>query len=134
MTTIVRFNADHRQYAVPVDHVTEVCSASDLTPLPESRAGVAGLMRRGDDAITVLSMAGARPASGEHIIVLDEGGLTFGLLVDEVTGVQTLTEDEIGRVPPGQDRETVVGVFTPQEAGDEIVLVLDCAALRGRLS
>ena len=134
MTTIVRFEAEQRQYAVPVDHVTEVCSASDLTPLPEPRAGVAGLMRRGDDAITILSMTADRRSSGDHIIVIDEGGLTFGLLVDQVTGVQDVTDEEISRIPPGQDRETVVGVFTPPEALDEIVLVLDCAALRGRLS
>lgn len=134
MTTIVRFRADHRQYAVPVEHVTEVRSASDLTPLPESRAGVAGLMRRGDDAITVLSVVGDHRDAGEHIIVIDEGGLTFGLLVDQVTGVHVVADDQIGPVPPGQDRETVVGVLTPRDASDEIVLVLDCAALRGRLS
>lgn len=131
MTTIVRFRAPAGQYALPVEHVTEVRSASDLTPLPEPRAGVAGLMRRGDDALTVLSVLGE---PGEHIIVIDEGGLTFGLLVSQVTGVHAVSPEELGPPPPGQDRVTVAAVLTPKgETGDELILLLDCAALRGRL-
>jgi chemotaxis signal transduction protein len=128
VTTVVRFRAPNGEYALPVDHVSEVRSSTDLTPLPEPRAGVAGLLRRGDEAITVLSVLGQ---PGEHVIVMEEGGLTFGLLVSEVTGVQALDDGDIGPPPPGQDRATVSGVL----AGDDgLVLLLDCAALRGRLS
>jgi chemotaxis signal transduction protein len=128
VTTLVRFRAPTGEYALPVEHVTEVRSAADLAPLPAPREGVAGLMRRGDDAVTVLSVLGT---PGEHIVVLDEGGLTFGLLVSEVTGVISVTDAEVGPPPPGQDRATVCGVLT---GDDGIVLVLDSAALRGRLA
>jgi chemotaxis signal transduction protein len=126
--TVVRFRAPAGEYALEVEHVNEVRSSADLTSLPEPRPGVAGLVRRGDDAITVLSVLGE---PGDHIIVLEDGGLTFGLLVEEVTGVQQIQDAEIGPPPPGQDRATVSGVL----AGDEgLVLLLDCASLRGRLS
>ena len=128
MTTLVRFRAPSGEYALPVEHVTEVRSAADLAPLPAPREGVAGLMRRGDDAVTVLSVLGT---PGAHIVVLDEGGLTFGLLVSEVTGVISVTDDQVGPPPPGQDRATVSGVLTGE---DGIVMVLDSAALRGRLA
>jgi chemotaxis signal transduction protein len=128
MKTIVRFRAPAGEYALPVEHVNEVRSSADLTALPEPRPGVAGLMRRGDDAITVLSVLGE---PGDHIIVLEDGGLTFGLLVEEVTGVQEIQDAEIGPPPPGQDRATVSGVLAADEG---LVLLLDCAALRGRLS
>lgn len=132
MTTVVRFRGEAGQYALPVEHVTEVRSAIDLTPLPEPRTGVAGLMRRGDDAVTVLSVLGE---AGKHIIVLEEGGLTFGLLVGEVTGVYAVSDEDVGAVPHGQDRDTVVGVLAPpDDAGGELILLLDCAALRQRLS
>ena len=128
MTTLVRFRAPSGEYALPVDRVTEVRSAADLTPLPTPREGVAGLMRRGDDAVTVLSVLGS---PGEHVIELDDGGLTFGLLVSQVLGVVSVTDEELGPPPSGQDRTTVSGVITGE---DGIVLVLDCAALRGRLT
>ncbi|MEA3018641.1 MAG: purine-binding chemotaxis protein CheW [Actinomycetota bacterium] len=128
MTTVVRFRAPAGSYALPVEHVTEVRSAAELTPLPEPRAGVAGLMRRAGDALTVLSVLGE---PGAHIIVIDEGGLTFGLLVAEVTGVHTVADDQISPPPPGQDRVTVAGVLA---ADDGLVLLLDSAALRERLT
>ena len=128
MTTLVRFRASTGEYALPVEHVTEVRSAADLTPLPAPREGVAGLMRRGDDAVTVLSVLGT---SGDHVIVLHQGDLTFGLLVSQVTGVQALTDEQIGPPPPGQDRAAVSGVVNDE---DHLVLVLDCAALAGRLA
>ena len=127
-TTLVRFRAPTGEYALPVEHVTEVRSAAELAPLPAPRDGVAGLMRRGDDAVTVLSVLGS---SGEHVIVVDEGGLTFGLLVSEVTGVIAVSDEQLGPPPPGQDRATVSSVLTGEEG---IVMVLDTAALRGRLT
>ena len=124
----MRFRAPAGEYALGVEHVNEVRSSADLTSLPEPRAGVAGLMRRGDDAITVLSVLGE---PGDHVIVLEDGGLTFGLLVEEVTGVHEIQDAEIGPPPPGQDRATVSGVLAGAEG---LVLLLDCTALRGRLS
>ena len=75
----VRFRAPAGEYALPVEHVNEVRSSADLTALPEPRAGVAGLMRRGDDAITVLSVLGE---PGDHVIVMEDDGLTFGTNAD----------------------------------------------------
>jgi chemotaxis signal transduction protein len=125
---LVRFRSTEGAYAVPVEKVVQVRSAGELRSLPEPRSGVAGLLRQGDEAVTVLSLGGA---VGEQVLVIDDGGLTFGLLVAEVLGVQSVRDDEIRPPPPGQDRATVAGVL----AGDDgLVLVLDCAALRGRLS
>jgi chemotaxis signal transduction protein len=126
MTTLVRFRAPSGQYALPIDRVTEVRSSTDLTPLPTPRDGVAGLLRRGEDAVTVLSVLGS---PGDHVIVLDEDGLTFGLLVSEVTGVQTVGEGDVGPPPTGQRDATVAGVL----AGEQLVLVLDPGALREHL-
>jgi chemotaxis signal transduction protein len=77
--------------------------------------------------MTVLSVLGE---PGDHVIVIEEGGLTFGLLVEQVTGVHTVDDEEIGPPPPGQDRVTVSGVLAD---GDGLVLLLDCSALRVRL-
>ena len=124
----MRFRAAETAYALPVEHVAEVRSAADVTSLPAPRAGVAGLVARADGALTVLSVLGH---TGEHVIVVDEGALTFGLLVDEVTEVVRVEDDVIGPPPQGQAGGTVAGVIHDD---GELVLLLDAAALRGTLT
>jgi purine-binding chemotaxis protein CheW len=126
--TLVRFRVSETAYALPVEHVTEVRSAADMTSLPAPRAGVAGLVARAGDALTVLSVLGD---AGGHVIVVDEGPLTFGLLVDEVTEVVRVDEARIGPPPEGQAGGAVAGVMHDD---GELVLVLDAAALRGTLT
>ena len=127
MTTIVRFRTSDGDYAVLVDQVSEVQSASGLTPLPAPRPGVVGLMRRGDEALPVLASLGS---VGRHVVIIDRGPLSFGLLVEEVTGVHEIDDARISDPPPGQDRDLVSGVLSDDE---DLVLLLDVDALAGRL-
>jgi chemotaxis signal transduction protein len=126
--TIVRFRAPTGEYALPVEYVTEVRPATDLTPLPAARAGIAGVVPRGDDVLTVLSVLGE---PGAHVIVIEEGGVLFALLVEEVTGVHAVDDEVIGPPPRGQEHGQVAGVIV-EDLG--VVLLLDPAALRGRLN
>jgi chemotaxis signal transduction protein len=127
VTTIVRFRTASGDYALPVEAVDEVRFAADLTPLPTPQPGVAGVMPRGDDVLTVLSILGSE---GRHVIVVAHEGMTFGLLVDEVTGVHRVDDALIGPPPHGQDGESVTGVVVDASG---IVLLLDVEALRMRL-
>ena len=128
MRTIVRFRSSDRAYALPVEHVTEVRSAADMTPLPAPRPGVAGLVPRADGSLTVLSVLGA---TGNHVLVIEEGAALFGLLVDEVTDVARVEDDVIGPPPQGQAHSAVSGVIRDD---GELVLLLDASALRGTLT
>jgi chemotaxis signal transduction protein len=128
MTTVVRFRAPSGDYAIGVEHVSEVRSTADLTSLPEPREGVAGLMRRDGDALSVLSMLAPE---GDHIVVVHVDQLSFGLLVEEVVGVHQVDEADLGPPPRGQDRVVVSGVFHDDET---LVLVLDVHALAAKLS
>lgn len=127
MRTIVRFRTAEGVYAVPVEQVSEVRSTTELARLPAPMPGVAGLMRRGDGALPVLEILGSR---GRHVVIIEKGPLSFGLLVEEVTGVFQVDEARIGEPPPGQDRPFVSGVLN-DETG--LVLFLDVDALAGRL-
>jgi chemotaxis signal transduction protein len=128
MTTVVRFRAPNGDYAVGVEHVREVRSAADLISLPEPRSGVAGLMRREDNTMSVLSVLAP---DGGHVLVLDDGNLTFGLLVEEVVGVHTVNDTDLGPPPSGQDRVVVSGVLNDDGV---VVLVLDVTALAAKLA
>ncbi len=128
MTTVVRVRTPDAEYAIPVDRVSEVRSAAGVTALLEPREGVAGLMSRGVDTITVLSVL-AR--DGQHVLVVHAGELSFGLLVSEVTVLQQVDEGAIGPPPVGQARQMAKGVLT---GNDGLVLLLDVDVLASWLS
>ena len=129
MRTLVRFRTSAGTYALPVEHVTEIRSASDMTPLPAPRQGVAGLVPRAGGALTVLSVLGD---SGSHVIVVEEAAVTFGLLVDEVTEVTPVDEADSGPPPHGTG-ETGGAVSGVLHDDGELVLLLDAVALRATL-
>jgi chemotaxis signal transduction protein len=138
MRTIVRFRTAEADYAIPVEEVREVRSATGLAPLPAPLPGVAGLMHRGDNgALPVLAILGAL---GRHVVVIEKDPHSFGLLVEEVTGVLQVDDAQIGAPPPGQLRPLVSGVLN-DEGGlvllldvDALARLLDVDALAGKLT
>jgi chemotaxis signal transduction protein len=105
-----------------------VRSATEFAPLPSPLPGVAGLMRRGNGGLPVMSTLGVL---GHHVVIIEKGPLSFGLLVEEVTGVLQVDEAQIAASPPGQERPLVSGILN-DEAG--LVLLLDVDALAGKLA
>jgi len=137
MRTIVRFRTAEGDYAVEVEQVREVRSATGLARLPSPLPGVVGLLRRGDGdgdgalpamALPVLAILGAL---GRHVVIIEKGPLSFGLLVEEVTGVLQVDDGQIGAPPSGQDGPLVSGVLH-DEGG--LVMLLDTDALAGKLN
>lgn len=123
MKQLVRFRTTAGAYAVPVEHAREVCRADGLLPLPSPGEGVAGLLPRGDDAVPVLDGLGA---GGDHILVLEAGQRVFGLLVNQVTGVQSVDDGAVAPPPSGQEDAVIAGVV---QEGDVMVLVVDVPVL-----
>lgn len=126
MTKVVRFRTGTGTYAVPVEHAREVRSADDVVPLPSPGAGVAGMVRRGDDAVPVLDALGA---GGRHVLVVESEGRVFGLVAEEVLGVEVV--GRIDPAPPGQDHRLVSGVV---HEADALLLVADVDALARTVS
>lgn len=127
MKTLVRFRTDRGLFAVPVDQTRAVYPADGIVPLPEPRADVAGVLARPEGALTVLTALGA---GDRHVLVLDIADRPFGLLVEEVTGLQRVDDADIGPPPDGQASSIVVGVVA---AAGDMVLLVDAAALARRL-
>jgi len=127
MTTVVSFRSGGQHWAVALERVEGVLAARGLLPLPDPRPGVAGLLYRDGDTVPVLS-----PLDGGQlgqVLVLDDHGRTFGLLVDEVIGIERVPGGP-GPVPPGQRSPVVAGVLP----GTSPLLLLDVAALTGWLA
>lgn len=126
MTTVVAFRCGGQDWAVALERVERVLGATGMLALPDPRPGVAGLLYRDGDAVTVLSPLGAGPPG--QVLVLEDGGRTVGLLVDQVTGIRRV-EGEAGPRPGGQRSPLVAGVLP----GPSPLLLLDVGALAREL-
>jgi chemotaxis signal transduction protein len=127
MTTVVSFRSAGQDWAVALERVQQVLGARGLVPLPDPRPGVAGLLHRDGQTVTVVSpLGGGQPG---QVLVLEDGGTSIGLLVDEVVGIDRVVE-EAGPPPAGQRSPLVAGVLP----GARPLLLLDVAALTGWLA
>ena len=121
MMTLVHFATPMGQWAVPIDRVHEVRLADGIAPLPVPRPGIAGVLRRGDEVLTVVSLLGQ--AAG-HVIILDAGAEdSFGLLTETAIGILRVEETQIGPPPAGQQGPVVTGVI--RQPDGRMVMLLD---------
>jgi chemotaxis signal transduction protein len=126
MMTVVEFRTSGGRYCVPVDAAIAVRFANGLIELPAPRAGVVGILPD-EQPLTVLSLLGG---GCDQVLVLVAEGHTFGLLVEEVTGLSRIDEADIRVAPEGQEEAFISGVIS-RDCG--LVLLADPAALAGRL-
>jgi chemotaxis signal transduction protein len=126
LRTMVCFRSAGVSYCLPVEATRAVRPATGIVALPAPRPDIAGILA-GPPPVTVISALGT---AGRQILLVEADGTTFGLLVDEVTGLRRVSPDDIRRTPDGQDRALVCGTF--DDAG-RLVLVVDAATLGGRL-
>ena len=125
-TTMVCFEAGDTAYGLPLQHVRSVRVSDDLVALPDPARDVVGIVP-GDPPLTVISPLQDR---GRHIVVVEAGGRTFGLLVGMVTGLRQIADRDIRPAPEGQGRPLVSG--TVEEDG-RLLLLTDPIALSERL-
>jgi chemotaxis signal transduction protein len=126
MTTMVCFTAARAEYCLPVQAARSVRTAEEMISLPNPSPDVAGMLP-GDPPLTVIS-----PLHSErgHILVIEAGDKTFGLLVDAVTGLRRIDDADLGPAPEGQGRLLVSGTLY---SDGRMVLVADPTALAGQL-
>jgi chemotaxis signal transduction protein len=123
--TLVRFETGAGHWAVAIDRVREIRKSDGIAPLPNARPGVAGVLRLGDQVLTVLSALGA---GSSHVLVLDGADRRFGLLCESASGVMRIEEDQI--LPRAQN-PLVSGTV---ETDEGTVMLLDVDALGRALS
>jgi chemotaxis signal transduction protein len=126
VTTMVCFTAAGAEYCLPVHAARSVRTSDAMISLPDPNPDVTGMLP-GDPPLTVIS-----PLHSErgHILVIEAGDKTFGLLVDAVTGLRRIDDAELGPAPEGQGRQLVCGTLY---SNGRMILVADPIALAGEL-
>ena len=121
-----------RRLALPASAVRRVLSGGTLTPLPCAPAHVVGLV---SDRGAPLPVVCVDPwidepvracRSGEPVLVLECGGLRFGVIVDRVGGVGWLPAHDTSAADPSAPAP-VVSAARPADGGP--VSVIDPVAL-----
>jgi purine-binding chemotaxis protein CheW len=120
MSTYVRIRVAEETYAMPVANVREISDLGELTPVPGVRPEVLGVRNLRGQILPVIDLAMllgvARTASPSRLLVAEADGKAAGLAIDEVSGVDELTE------PPDEgDSDLLTGTIL--EGGDLIGVV-----------
>lgn len=141
--TFVVVATPHGRCALDVSVVLGVRAVDAMDSFPVPRPGVVGVLDHEGEALPVLSVLGS---TGRHVVLAEapdpdgdhasdgadqrKAGFRFGLLVDQVVGVERFGDADIAPPPAGQDRAVIGGVH---HAEDGLRLVLDVEVLSGRL-
>ena len=85
-------------FAVPICHIFEIVGSARPQPVPLAPSFVGGLVHYRGDVLTTVSMRyllGMPPREGpQDILVLESAGGCFGLLVDSVCEVLTVSSED----------------------------------------
>jgi purine-binding chemotaxis protein CheW len=127
----VLFRLDHEFYGVNVQRVREVLRVSEIRPVPGAPSDVLGIINVRGVIVTILNtrsffkLYGAEITDLSRIIIIEEGDLVLGLLVDEVEEVRDIAEsriDPIGAI--GEDSNRLIqGIVHYSETN--VIIVID---------
>lgn len=128
------FSIGNELYGMEIRYITEIIGIQPITEVPEMQSYIRGITNLRGKIIPVIDAhLRFRIPEREYdkrtcIIVIDTNGLTIGLIVDSVSEVLTLQDEDI--VPPPDlnkgGRKYVKGIG---KAGGSVKLLLDCDRL-----
>ena len=121
------------RYAAEAAHVREVFRLAEFAPLPGAEPPVFGVTAWRGDLLLLLDIRRALGLSAtalndlRHVVVLDAGARSVGILVDEVVGLATIHATDVRQTTGrnGAAREVVRGVTS-----DALIVLEPIALLR----
>lgn len=135
--TFLLFDLSGERYGLEITKVREIITMDHITPVPNTKSFVSGVMNLRDQVIPVfdlktrLDMPVAEKDEEKNIIVMDIDRETTGLKVDEVTGIATLKEEDI--TPPGEFHGAIPSsyLYGTGKTGGRTIILLDAEQVCG---
>jgi purine-binding chemotaxis protein CheW len=116
-------------FGVPITHILEIVGAARPRPVPLAPGYVGGLVHYRGDVLTTVSLRhllGLPAKEGsQDVLVLESGGACFGLLVDSVGEVLTVSAEDYEPNPSILDerrRHLLAGAY---KLSDGLLVMLD---------
>jgi purine-binding chemotaxis protein CheW len=131
---IVVFSLGEEEYALPVTSVQEIIHWTDPRAVASESHWIKGVISLRGKIIPVADL-GARLGlpternEGGKIVVVENGSVTAGVVVDDVEEVLTIEDDQIDAVPAA-GTEAIDGIV---KIDDRLIILLDLDSLFGGL-
>ena len=97
------FELEDETYAIEIHKVREIIRMVDITPIPRAPSFIRGIINLRGKIIIVTDLKERfnlkKERSGTHIVVVEADNNTFGIIVDDVSRVVRIPEEEIKEAP-----------------------------------
>lgn len=95
----IGFTMNNSEFTIPILKVQEIINMPPITKLPQAPYYIEGITNLRGKVIPIVNlkrlMGQGEDSIGEKVIVVTSGKVTFGVLVDGITGVVSITDAEI---------------------------------------
>lgn len=127
---LIIFRSGNEEFGVDINAVREIIKVGLVTPIPNSPKYIKGIINVRGEIVTIIDIKSRFNLDGEesapkHIVVTKQEEGLFGLMVDEVSEVLRIQNNEI-KAPPSImtniHKKYVTGVLTHQ---NRLIILLD---------
>jgi chemotaxis signal transduction protein/chemotaxis regulatin CheY-phosphate phosphatase CheZ len=133
MLQYIGFRLQSGEFGIPITRVREIINLPEITHIPQSPFYLTGITNLRGSVIPVVDLKKLihipeQESGGNKVIVISAGRITFGLLVDGITGVLSIDETAIEspeNLPHGHE-EQVEGVA---KIDGRLIVLLDAKKL-----
>ncbi|MEA4895079.1 MAG: chemotaxis protein CheW [Oscillospiraceae bacterium] len=131
------FQVGKETFGIPISYVIEIVGLQTITELPEMPDYIKGVINLRGNVIPVMDVRIRFGLSQRNyddrtcIIVVDLNGGRIGLIIDSVSDVLTIDDDEIIQTPEMSAREGSSYISRIGRTADQIILLIDCGRLLG---
>lgn len=131
ITKYLTFVLKGQPYGVPIGAVREINRVTEITPVPQTPPFVAGVINLRGKVIPVidlrmkLGMANTQHTKQTCIIVIEGQSEQVGMIVDSVSGVVDLNEDQIEPRPMMGNDDKLGYVLGMGKIDNNVVIIID---------
>lgn len=135
MEQLVAFRLGREEYAISISQVKEIVRYSGATKLPNTPTHMEGIINLRSNVIPVVNLAKrfdlpAEEVKAKQVVILETAGLEVGVIVDEVTEVLMIEEENMEPAPMMDQQEAFFRGIG--KLGDRLMLILDLDVLFDR--
>ncbi|UYO00604.1 MAG: purine-binding chemotaxis protein CheW [Devosia sp.] len=133
----VTFRCAGQLFGIDIMSIREIRTSVQATPLPAQKRDMLGVIDIRGQVVPIHDLAlrigcqgvSATSGTGQVILVMSHGGQDMGLLVDSVSDIVPVTDDNLLGVPEieGNSARFLSAVA---RAGDQLIFILDEASVR----